>query len=301
MVVRSHEEASVRNTEAVAVSGRACLRKVAAALGALSVAFFASTSRAQWIPYAERSRVAVEADVTPSTTQALTTWDVFAQIEVVRHVVLDLSVPWVIQFTSHEVQGNIANPTVGAHYVGKVSHGLALHVGGAIGIPTHFSGDPNGPAELPLASWEARGRYDSERWIPFLLPLRGFAGLEAHAAPVTYRGDVGAVIAFPIGDGPRPFPGRVPYYGNTVHGFLEQGNELEFGERFRGGLRFQQVFTGGDRPLQLALEPFFRYEARHGVGLFLRIGVLFGLLRGEQYAGIPEHVITPRLMIGVTW
>lgn len=247
-----------------------------ALLGATSVA--AAQERREFTPESQENRIGIEFDwlhTQPPGPFDLTintlTWDLFAQIRVSRHLLLDIDVPWaIVSLPPLRDRGVFGNPVLGLHYAADISTHWSWFIGGALTIPVNA--DPDDPTYANSAAG-IRAYSGLYRFTPRRFPLIFRIGAEVSAAPFFARFDL--VPTFYIG------------LNNGTDGLLmvDQGNELGLRARngFLGGLRLQGnfVLTDTNDHAQLAMEPFLGYEA-NGAGLFVRFGVLFAL---DQNAG----------------
>ena len=140
------------------------------------------------------------------------------------------------------VQGAFGNPTLGAHYVGRIMKRMWLTVGGNLGIPLV---DERAGSAFVLQS-TPRAFWDAHLYYPATVPITVRLDWEVHASIVEVR-----VQAHPSLWAPTPDK-------SDTHGAFYHAAELQLGHDIGGGLRLQGVVLGPTRDdYQAALEPFF--------------------------------------------
>jgi hypothetical protein len=244
-------------------------------------------------------------------------WCPYAQIELVKHVYLDVELPFAYVTASVSTESSDPNvtvkqndesndafafgqPTIGAHYGANVTPELAFHAGGTVSVPTliHITDD----ARIAAAAYaiNSRADFDSHRFFLDHMPIRARGGIEYRILPeLYYRGDIAPVFAIPFNhtesDGSES--------NNKVEFFIDQGNEIEY--RLDSGLgfgfRFQEVFilTEHDK-IQTAAEPFIGYEPSHP-GVYARLGFLVALDKSAGFGFDQGKVASLRTTVGGKW
>lgn len=147
----------------------------------------------------------------------------------------------------------VGNPSVGAHYVGKVADGLWLTGGGALGVPL-LAEDELIMLSVPRAYWNVH-HYYHDIW-----PVQARFGLEYHVEFFALRAQLQPSVWVPIGN------------AEDVHGSFQHALELQLGHEIGGGVRLQGVVIGpGEDNYQFAISPFFGLWKDLG---FVRLGLM---------------------------
>jgi hypothetical protein len=153
-------------------------------------------------------------------------------------------------------QAAFGNPTLGAHYVGRVMKSMWLTAGGSFGVPLVDERELI-VQSVPRAYWDAHLYYQD------IVPITLRLDWETHASIVELRAQLHPSL-WP------PTPGN-----KDTHGAFYHAAEVQLGHGIGGGLRIQGVVLGpGKDNYQAALGPFF--AIRRDLG-FLRTGFLMPL------------------------
>lgn len=261
---------------------------------------FAAPARAQF--NAEQTRLGVRADIWPfksgSENVVVSAMSVGGQVSILKRVVLEGDLPWVVAAGGGETHASFGNITLGGKLVGRVTPFVALNGGATVSIPTRFSADRAEDVVIPALGAASSAYYEAHRWMPMTTFVRIPLGAEVKLSILRLRGEVVPTVWIPVGDN----TGK-PQFMLNVAG----EGELRAPFGLMGGLRLQAAFgvtdglqfSPGDRA-QTAIEPFIGYEPSR-LGLYVRLGLLTALDSPAGFGFEQGKVMTVRTQLGLAF